>query len=267
VVLDGCTDQTYSIVKRLSKKYRVIKVIRDGKRIGKATRLNQIYRINRSELLATFDADLIFERDCEVELMVKELLGHRDAQLVSGAQQPVELHSFFGRASNASFNILQEASRKWRRGNNVHAVQGAVCVMKKEFAKTIHLPSDTTCDQGHLYLMAIKKGRRSFRFAKNTHIFFRTASTFMDWRKLGTRTTVYDRVSIAKVFGEKGLSEYKMPKKYYYLAVLSLFISDPIGVIGAVVLNIFVRLKPYNVEKVQSGAWEMIESSKNLFNI
>src|SRR3990167_2835632 len=62
IVLDGCTDNTFRIVKAIAKKDRRIKVMHDGKRTGKATRLNQILTKNNSDFVFFIDADIVLER-------------------------------------------------------------------------------------------------------------------------------------------------------------------------------------------------------------
>lgn len=185
VVLDGCTDNTFKIIRELSKKERLIKIINDGQRTGKATRLNKIYKLNKSELIGTFDGDIYLERDCELELMVKEFLTNQKVKVVAARQLPIKANSLMGRFSNASFMMLQFASMKWRNGNNIYSLQGSASIIRKKFSKSFTYPKETFCDQGFLYFTALKEDKSSFKFVTNTKIIFRTVSTFLDWRKLG----------------------------------------------------------------------------------
>lgn len=261
VVLDGCTDNTLKIAKDLARKHKMIKVIHDGRRYGKAARLNQIHRLNTSQLVGTFDADIVLERDCELEVMVKEFAKNESLRVVAARQYPAKSNTLMGRFSNASFLMLQNASMKWRNGNNIHSLQGSTSILNGKFARSFKYP-DTVCDQGYLYLTAIKNGRNGFRFAKDTRIIFRAADTFTDWRKLGARTVIYDKEDISRFFGKRALVNYKMPKKYIYRAIRDVFFRDPIGAFGSVILNYYIRLFPYTAKMRQGGIWETISSSK-----
>lgn len=262
VVLDGCTDNTLKIVKALGKKDRRIKIVFDGKRTGKATRLNQIYKLNKSQLVGTFDADIILERDCELEIMVKEFLRNRKTNVVAARQYPVPSKAWMGKFSDASFMMLQTASMKWRNGNNIHSLQGSASILTAKFANSIKFPADTVCDQGYLYMSAIKNGRTGFSFAEKTRIIFRSPNTFSDWRKLGARTIIDDKENLAKHFGKRALLQYKMPKKYIYRAMLIVFLQNPISTLGSILMNIYIRIFPYSFKNKNSGMWEITKSSK-----
>ena len=145
VVLDGCTDNTFEIVNAVAKKDRRIKIMHDGKRTGKASRLNQIYKMNKSKLIGTFDADIVFERDFELELMVKEFIRSKMVQVVAGRQLPVKADSLMGRFSNASFLMLQNASMRWKNGNNIHSLQGSSSILRGDFAKLFKYPERLYC--------------------------------------------------------------------------------------------------------------------------
>lgn len=262
VVLDGCTDNTLRIVKSIAKKDIRIKVVFDSKRTGKATRLNQIYKLNKSQLIGTFDADILLERDCELEIMVKEFLRNKKINVVAARQYPVPSNTWMGKFSDASFIMLQTASMMWRNGNNVHSLQGSASLIDAKFAKSFKFPSDIVTDAGYIYLKSIKKGRYGFVFTRDTKIIFRSVSTFTDWRKLGVRTLLYNKRSIYKYFGKKGIQEYFIPRRLIYLGILSVFFKDPLGCIGAIILNLFIRFFPLNLRKRKLNIWETAKSSK-----
>jgi len=262
VFCDGCTDNTFKIVKQMSRKNKIINVVNDGKRIGKAARLNQIYTMNRSDLIGTFDADIVLERDCELELMVREFVKNRKVLVVAARQTPFRAESLMGRFANASFNMLQNASMRWRNGNNIHSLQGSASILRGVFAKSFKYPTNTISDQGCLYFTAVKRGRNSFRFAKNTRFIFRTVATFSDWRKLAARSLIFDKQNLAVHFGKKIISEYQMPKKYIRKAVLYILLRDPIGAVGSVLMNLFIRVFPYGSREKGSSLWEITKSSK-----
>ena len=73
VACDGCTDNTVSIVQKFVKKYNFIKLLNESERIGKSLALNKIYTLASSDFLLTFDADVLLDRNIEIELMVSSI--------------------------------------------------------------------------------------------------------------------------------------------------------------------------------------------------
>ena len=77
----------------------------------------------------------------------------------------------------------------------------------------------------------------------------------------------YDREDASKHFGEKILKEYNMPKKYIYSAVLYVLLRNPIGAVGSVLMNLYIRIHPYSFKKRNLGVWEITTSSKSSIKI
>jgi len=262
VVCDGCTDRTASIVANLAKTYPAVKLFSDGKRTGKAQRLNQIYQMNKSDLLATLDADIVLAREGELEIFVKEMLSDPRIKVVAGHQVPTPADSLMGLFSNASFLLLDEAARSYHGGNNIHCLQGSASLLRKEFARSFTYPSNLISDQGYLYAMATRNSRAGFKLATQTKVVFRAVSTFRDWRILGARTLRGDKESLAKFFGQDILQEYKLPKTLILKALAKRFFIHPIATTGGVAMDLFIRLFPYPSQSVPAGTWEIITSSK-----
>src|SRR3989344_3768380 len=59
VVSDGSSDQTVSKVKEIQKESHLISLVEGKTRKGKIIRLNKIYSLNKSDILFTFDADIV----------------------------------------------------------------------------------------------------------------------------------------------------------------------------------------------------------------
>src|SRR3989344_6610925 len=59
VACDGCTDRTSIVAGKFQKNYPLIKVINDNRRKGKTSRLNEFYRMLKSDIFITLDADII----------------------------------------------------------------------------------------------------------------------------------------------------------------------------------------------------------------
>lgn len=73
VLSDGSTDKTEYIVKKMIHQYPVIKLINDGKRLGHTGRLNQLYKLNTSDILIQVDADVQLAHYLSIENMIKKI--------------------------------------------------------------------------------------------------------------------------------------------------------------------------------------------------
>ncbi|OGK43194.1 hypothetical protein A3A46_03520 [Candidatus Roizmanbacteria bacterium RIFCSPLOWO2_01_FULL_37_13] len=262
VVIDGCTDNTALIVKNFSQKYPLIAQINFKNRRGKAVVLNKIYKVSFSDFLLTFDADIVLEREIEIELMVKEMLKDERTNLVGGRFIPVQQDTLMGKFSVISFLIIEDAFLKLNKGNNYYALVGGASLMRKSLYKSFKYPKGTISDQNYLFATATKDGLKHFKLAKKTRIFIRTVSTFSDWRILGARSVVEDKASITRFFGKDILKNYSMPKKIYLTSILKWFIKSPFYTLGSIFMNLVIRLFPYKKAIVKEGMWELATSSK-----
>lgn len=269
VISDGSSDSTEKKVRNFGKKNRLVSLKADRKRLGKAERLNQLYRLNRSDFLGTFDADIVLERDCELELMMQVITSNKDLNVAAANQIPAKSKTLMGKFSRMSFFMFYEAAKKYRNGNNVHCLQGSSSIIRKKFAKTLKMPKGTSVDQGYLYAKSIEKNRNAFAFVKDTRIIFNPISTFKDWKVLGFRTLISDKENMAKLFGRKILKEYKIPKELIYQSMVKCFLINPFEASGAILMNMYIRKFPTGVNKAFHGAgiWEVVSSSKEAIGI
>src|SRR3989344_782711 len=124
VACDGCTDNTVSIVQKFVKKYNFIKLLNESERIGKSLALNKIYTLASSDFLLTFDADVLLDRNIEIELMVKVINNHPQVDLVGGRFIPIEQKNIMGNFSLISYLSFEDAFLRLNNGNNIFALVG-----------------------------------------------------------------------------------------------------------------------------------------------
>ena len=72
VLCDGCTDNTSDIARKYEKQYKYISQLKDGKRIGKSPRLNQLFKLNQSDIVIIFDGDTVLANQMVVEKIVEQ---------------------------------------------------------------------------------------------------------------------------------------------------------------------------------------------------
>jgi len=261
VICDSCTDNTVNIVSRLSKKYKNLKIVERKKKSGKANNLNLIYKLNQSEYILAIDADLVFQKNTDIEEMIKVIAADKDLNVVVPRHIPVPASSWMGKFAVVSYLSFADALWKLNDGNNFYASM-ATYLLRKKFSKTIHYPKEVQADQTILYALATRKNKNAFKLVKNAGVYFRTATTFMDWRILGVRSVLRDKANTVEFFGEEILKEYHMPRKLFITSLIKWFFKDPISTIGSVLMNIYIRKFPLKSKMPVGGLWEPVESSK-----
>lgn len=264
VVCDGCTDKTAEIASKYAKQYKYIKLINDKKRFGKAERLNTIYKMNTSDLLLTFDADVIPERNIEIDVMVKEMIKNKNVNVVGGRFIPVKPITLMGWFSYISYVSFEDAWMRINSGNNYYMLMGAANLIRNELTKQFTYPKGTISDQNYLYAMATKNNKVGVRFAKSSRILFKTVDSFKDWRVSGVRSVVMDKQNIVEFMGKDVLKLYSMPKHLFMQSLIKYFFKYPFYTVGSVILNIYIRLFPLKRLMPKNGIWTLTESNKKL---
>ena len=266
VACDGCTDQTVEKVRAFASKNKKIKLIVGNQRQGKAIALNKIYKLNKSDYLLTIDADIVLENDNVINLLVNAIKKEPSLNIVGPRHVPVNPPTLMGKFAYVSYLSFEDAFLKLNSGNNFYAVMTANLI-RKEFSKSFKYPKGTISDQNYLYAMATKNNRKGFKLVKNARVIFHPVTTFMDWRILGTRSVIGDREDAVKHFGEEILKYYSMPKKLVIQSLIKWFLKSPIYTLGSILMNLYVRMFPYNKVKPKDGKWELATSSKQLIEL
>lgn len=261
VICDGCTDDTISIVTKLAKKYKFIKLIDRKIRSGKPNALNLIYKLNKSDYILTIDADVIFEKNSDVENMVREIIKDPKLNLVGPRHIPISSSTLMGKFAIISYLSFEEAFLKLNYGNNFYAVMGAY-LLRKSFSKAIKYPPNAQADQTILYGLATKKNKNAFKLVTESRVLFRVVDTFHDWRLLGVRSVIKDKANTVKILGKGVLKDYYMPRKLYILALIKWFIKSPFYTFGSIIMNIYIRKFPLKSKMPKGGIWETTKSSK-----
>lgn len=266
VYCDGSTDKTVQIVEKLAKKNSMIKVHFDNLRLGKAGRLNQIYAHNKSDLLATIDADVILESPLAIDIAVKEFVKNPKLLVCTLKNVPVKQDSFVGKVSNSSFFLWQEAAMLYKNGRNVHTCLGSASLIRGDFARHLKFPEGTIGDQGYLYLRAKQDGLNTYLHTTDAKVCITTVSTWEDYLVQGTRAVHSDKENMRDFFGRWADEEYYIPFKYKLAGVLKRFGLDPFYTFWAILFAIYIRLFPVVDPLNKKGYWTVVNSSKKLIS-
>ena len=260
VACDGCTDGTSNVVLKNAIKNKKIKVIDDGKRIGKLSRLNNFYNTVKTQLLVVFDADTLLKDNYTLNEIAKQFLDPQ-VGLVGGNDTP-----------NIPRNIIEKIGEVWVRawykmrfklnnGDTIHNHKGCVSAGRIEFLNKIKIPKNIFSDDDFLYFSCKKLGYK-FKFAEKAVVYYHIPSTYKDYM---TQTTRFLNLKhqIAKHFGDWVYEEYKVPLKNKIFGLVSTFFENPLLMSLAVLFQLLQRLtKTMYIERYKGVSWTEIKSSK-----
>lgn len=260
IICDGSTDGTPRKARKIAKNNGVVSVIDDRRRLGKAARLNQIYKINTSDLVFAFDADMVLMDDWVIEKMVAYFKDKKVAMVI-GNKQPVEAQNLVEKLINTWFYLWYEVRKEIDEGHNVYNISTSALALSKSFAKEIEYPSGILFIGGFLYKSLVKKGLK-FKFAQDARILFRPPGNLRDYLLQLRRV---DKLDVYGVPSEKLMYKIKKALKSMKLKVLlKMLITNPIYTPMAILFHVLAIYWPFNVETKhnQDGLWETVVSSK-----
>lgn len=266
IVSDGSTDRTEKIVKDLIPKYPVLSLIADGERKSKCYRLNQLYDINQSDILITFDGDIALADDYVIEHMIDCFQNDENIALVAANDKPAQPSNIQQRIINAWYHIWENIRIHYKKGNNIYNLHGNATALRKKLAQEIHYPIGITADQDYLYLATVER-HQEFMFAKNAIILFNTPEFFKEFFSQSARFLT-EKQDLYEIFGTWINAEYYIPKIFQIKEILLTFIQEPIFTVLAFMLYFTLIAFMKNADPLQSkGMWQQAKSTKRPFQI
>ena len=260
VFADGCTDATEEKVKAISARHPVVHLIADGERKGKASRLNQLHRENRSDIVINFDADIILEEANVIQKMLK-YFNNKDVVAVSANNQPFTGETFIEKVTNASDNMWYEIRKDFEGGDNIYNCSGCAIAIKREFSSKLVLNEKTIADQQTVYISLWRIGKK-MAYARNAIVRYRTPATLRDFFNQAGRSLV-EKYYLPEYEDKSVRNLYHLPLQNKVLGVMRSLIANPFYTICAIILQILLRfqlVRRYALK--QEAKWSMVKSTK-----
>ena len=148
VLSDGSKDNTELLVSKYARRHKKVRLLADGKRVGKSERLNQLYRLSKSDFLLSLDADVVLKKSTTISELVKKMAKSTD--IVGARFIPVPQNSFMGKLSIISYLSFEDAFLKLNNGNNIYSLVGGAHLIRVSFAKNVIYPRKTIYNQNYL---------------------------------------------------------------------------------------------------------------------
>ncbi len=263
VYSDGSTDRTEEIVNDKIKINKTFQLVSDTKRLGKISRLNQIFKENTSDLLVVLDADIYLCSENVLGNLVKKIQENSKFVMASGHQDIKRPDNFLGKVIHADFSMWDRVRLQFPNYDSVHNFYGAIAIYKKDFAKKLRLPVDLGDEErGFIYLSAKKYG--DFGYARDASILYFPPNTISDQVKLHKRTFGRNLERLEKIFGKNIFANYEIPKSYKLRGTFHEFLRNPIFATLAVFENILLKFFGDRISK-PNGLWDMLASTKTKY--
>lgn len=263
VVSDGSTDKTVEKAKSINDSR--IKVIDNKKRVGKASCVNELFKIFKGNVLVVVDSDMVLKSKSTIEKMVKKFTEDKSTALTCGSSQPFPSRNFLESAINNYIYVRNSLEDQFSFGETAYAAHGFLAY-SKTFAKTLIIPRGILNDDAYSYFMCLSKGL-TYYYAKDAVVLYRSPSSIKDFISQSARHLA-GGIQLHNYFGKEFIDRgFYVPAKIKIKLLLYQLKKNPIGYIFLKLLNLYCAILSKSLSKNFDIKWKTIDSSKNTVNV
>ncbi len=262
IISDGSTDNTEKIVLEYALKFPFIELVRDGKRSGQISRINQIYRMNTSDIVVNLDGDATLADEWTLEKLVMAFKNEK-VGLVGGCDTPLPPRTFFEKIVVTHIALWHKVRVGLNGGDSVYNLHGCVSALRKELARKMSIPPKVFAQDTYLYFRARELGY-GFYYQQDAVVYYRAPANFRDYYLQVTRFTA-TRVKISDHFGPWIEPLRHVPFSRKVSAAIAFFFRHPILLPLALGLRGMVKVRGlFGRPFKQFGGtfWDPISSTK-----
>ncbi len=260
VVSDGSSDKTVEIVSNIAKDDHRVQIVNGKARRGKNRRLNQLFKLAKSDYLICMDGDLLFSDKNLIEKICKGF-NSDDVSLVSGNDIPLSGKGIINIFNQANYNLWYETRKNLNGGDSIHNIHGAVYGVKKNLYKKLRLEEGISADDHQVYFQA-KKLNYKMVFSKEAKIYYIAPTKFNDLLKQSVRY-IQPHQQIEKAYGAWVKNYYRVPRFEKIKSITYGLFTGKIDIIFVLIFQILIRIvAKFSKNTGKSGFWEVQESTK-----
>ncbi len=264
VISDGSSDQTAAMIREV--KSNKIRAFIYQERIGKSSRLNQIFAKFDSDILVISDADVVFGTETTITELIKPLVHNSRVGLVGGHPEPLPAATFTEKAVNLTLEAYIPLRKILKNGHNVLSATGRIMALRRELAKSIKVAKQTISNDGFIYFSCLVKGWQ-YRYAFKAKAFFRSPQNLYDHINQNTRFDATPAFMMRYFPRELVEKEYFIPPELLLLQKLKQFLKHPILASYIFAVNQYCQFKAkIDLYKI-SSLWEVVYSTKKLAQV
>lgn len=261
VYSDSSSDRTNKIVKNLAKNYPVIKLIEGRSRKGKYYRVNQLFALNKSDVLVILDADIALVGDTFMETLAKAAIADRSALMVSAHVDLIRSKGFIAKVLHTSFVMWDYIRLNVPGGDSANNFHGAATAYTYAFTSSTTIPEGLS--DPHLYIYLAAKKREGFRYCFGAKILQYPPRTMEDLKKILNRSIGKRDPKLEKIFGEAMIRKvHIVSKKARLKGIWQTLKKYPFYTPLAILMNIYIS-RFLTTKKVKtSPIWDITHSTK-----
>lgn len=261
VVSDGSTDRTDQLVRGFASRFPLVRLVADGRRLGKAARLNQLFRYLKGDIFFLFDAD-VMPQGYRVLSRALRHFAAPEVAMVGLDKKPVAASCLVERLVNTWDQLWHGIRIHYRGGDNIHNFSSCAFAIRRNFARQTRLPVAALSVTKFLYLTALAN-RQRIHFSPASVVYFRSPTTIGDYLLQLHR---FQNVKQANVrhFGQWAAAVYHVPLPAVLGGMLRGIFRSPLISLLSLSFHVGLQLLPYpgHQRLAGRGLWPMAVSTK-----
>lgn len=261
LISDGSTDKTVEYAKSIGFQNLVIKDY--NQRIGKSSRLNEIYTTVTSDIVVQPDADVILGHEYVVRDIIKPFYESPKIGMTGGNPLPLQAETFLEKAINCTLEVYIPFRKKLNGGNNILSATGRLLALRNNVFRNIKVPKDTIANDGFVYFCNLMQGYL-YRYAPSALVYFRSPQNIRDHISQNTRFQA-TQTWMKQYFPSSVVDrEYHIPAKELKSAMMNQFLRYPLLSAYIFIINRYCDLRAKILKKRINAIWDIVYSTKKL---
>lgn len=259
LISDGSIDRT--VARAGSVVSSKIEILSHKKRVGKAVRLNELFKRAKSDIIVVLDCDIRLGSEDAFARLVKKFNETKSIGMVGALAVPFDGVTLTQRAINLTCYAYLEAALNLRNGNNLFSVSGRMLAYRRELARKIVIPAGMIGIDAYTYFSCLKEGFE-FKLVRSCKVYYRTPMTLREHISQNTRFIARDFVMNRYFPKALVVNELRMPLDVIFIPIFKQFLKNPILSMYILVVNIYCRLRAYLGAAEIRGKWNIATSTK-----
>ncbi len=261
VVSDGSTDATADIARAVTSGK--VEVWKHHERVGKSSRLNEVYSSLTSDILVQSDADVILAHPYVIRDLIQPLLTDSSVGMCGGNSKPLPARTFTERAAHCTFEALSPFRIEVGGGHNVFSAEGSLLAYRREMIQRVSIPHDMFADDHYVYFSCITAGW-AYRHVPSAVVYFRLPQTLRDHVMQSTRILAFP-LHMSRYFPKELVQrEYSVSRRLKLKKMLQQFVRHPVLCGYIFLINRYCQLRAFFLESKLTALWQTVPTTKRL---
>jgi cellulose synthase/poly-beta-1,6-N-acetylglucosamine synthase-like glycosyltransferase len=252
IVSDDSTDDTPKIVKQFMQDHsKKIILLHDDKRRGAGNAWNNIVQHASGEIIILYDADVIPDDNCTIELVgkVKNNVG-----ICASNPKPIK---GVGIPANGTIFVSEWLESVRKRQLSEYTVMGRGLSIRSDIAKKIFVPEDVIAIDLYVQNKVLEMGY-DVVFNPDAIVLFKPAKTFVDFASQVVRALNGHNQLIKLGCGTKN----KLSLKTAIMELFHVARRCPIGALCTCICYVLIPIYMNRIKNTDSALWHTAESTK-----